>query len=57
MARIAMSPRLTCYQLRTKRRFSRITSPATSHQTKRIRRSVRTTEFGIGNLIDEGAVR
>src|SRR6266481_1743402 len=40
MALIAMSPWLTCYQLRTMRRLSRITSPATSPQTKRIQRSV-----------------
>src|SRR6267378_683852 len=45
MALIAMSPWLTCYQLRTMRRFSRITAPATSPQTKRIQRSVRPTRI------------
>src|ERR1700682_4905528 len=41
MALIGMNPRPTCYQVRTMRRLSRITSPATSRLTKRIQRSAR----------------
>src|SRR5258708_5554185 len=43
MALIAMSPWLTCYQLRTMRRFSRITSPATSPLTNWHQKSIRPT--------------
>src|ERR1700726_306460 len=43
MALIGMNPRPTCYQVRTMRRLSRITSPATSRLTKRIQRSARPT--------------
>src|SRR5258706_7664468 len=43
MALIAMSPWLTCYQLRTMRRFSRITAPATSPLTNWHQKSIRPT--------------
>src|SRR6266404_3988137 len=45
MALIGMNPRPTCYQVRTMRRLSRITSPATSRLTERIQRSARPTRI------------